>query len=574
MEYRKKCNVCNKVWCYTDKDIKENTQNAAVGLISSLGAMASVIGGTRYDAYELNKVSNNSTNKIKDFSRCPYCNSTDIAELSDREFEKLQKNISGGAYAAINSNASVESLIKRIELFMEDNEWNDAEAYCNQALDIEPENGYLWLLKMLIDYRWKFVDNKVVFGSKVCKLEESSFYNKVERFSKQNEDLQDKIKYIKDEIYDFYYKEGERSYNTADYEIAVVYFKYIIEYKDSKEYIEKCENAMAKIIENSERELANKKYKSDKIEELEEAREIFKRYKDNWDDASENIKNIDEKIERIEEKRVRKVQIIVVAVILIFILIKVSNSVKTSIDNKETYDFGCELLEYEEYEKARGVFVSLGNYKDCSEKIRIIDEKINAIELENRYARAQKQFDSDDFYYAAENFKELGDYKDSAEKSLLATTLYNIKYIHKAGQQTYFIENKDKFELISDDVMLKNILTGSWNRKIRRDSWYYSSPDSVDLKSDGSGIYNEFEGNYSSRTYNKYDIKWDVSDGYIYIKSKNNKYIGFDDYKKEVRKISDGVFLLINKPEDEQTKEYVDSIFIKEDCEYANYLKT
>lgn len=69
MEYRKICNICHNIWCYTDNDVKENTKNAAVGALASIGSIASAIGGTRYDMYEMNKVSNSATNKIKDFNR-------------------------------------------------------------------------------------------------------------------------------------------------------------------------------------------------------------------------------------------------------------------------------------------------------------------------------------------------------------------------------------------------------------------------------------------------------------------------------------------------------------------------
>ena len=27
MEYRKICNVCHNIWCYTDNDVKENAKN-------------------------------------------------------------------------------------------------------------------------------------------------------------------------------------------------------------------------------------------------------------------------------------------------------------------------------------------------------------------------------------------------------------------------------------------------------------------------------------------------------------------------------------------------------------------
>lgn len=41
MEYRKKCNVCGKIFCYTDKDVKDNLSNAGLAALESLGSLAS-----------------------------------------------------------------------------------------------------------------------------------------------------------------------------------------------------------------------------------------------------------------------------------------------------------------------------------------------------------------------------------------------------------------------------------------------------------------------------------------------------------------------------------------------------
>lgn len=194
MEYRKRCNVCHSIWCYTDNDVNENTKNAVTGVLASIGSIASAIGGTRYDMYEMGKISDRAINKIKEFNKCPYCNSTDISDLSEEELKKInKKKSSGNSGVTINPNASGESLIKRIEIFMEDEEWDAAEAYCNQALDVEPENGYLWLLKLLISVEWKFVDDKIIFNNSIKKLKDCEYYDKVQRFSKDEKHLKDKI---------------------------------------------------------------------------------------------------------------------------------------------------------------------------------------------------------------------------------------------------------------------------------------------------------------------------------------------------------------------------------------------
>ena len=80
-ERRMRCNVCGNIFCYTKSDIKDNQREAGLAVLSSIGSVASAIGGTKYDMYEQSKASSKHSARIKDFSRCPKCNSTDIVEI-------------------------------------------------------------------------------------------------------------------------------------------------------------------------------------------------------------------------------------------------------------------------------------------------------------------------------------------------------------------------------------------------------------------------------------------------------------------------------------------------------------
>ena len=46
MEYRLRCNVCGKVWCFSDEDLKKNQGNAALSGLAALGGIAAALGGT------------------------------------------------------------------------------------------------------------------------------------------------------------------------------------------------------------------------------------------------------------------------------------------------------------------------------------------------------------------------------------------------------------------------------------------------------------------------------------------------------------------------------------------------
>ena len=91
-EYIKKCNVCGHIFCYTDQDIKENATNALASGLSAVGAIANILGGNSYQAYESTKVSDRNSSKVKDFDRCPKCNSTNVVLVDGEELMKKEDN--------------------------------------------------------------------------------------------------------------------------------------------------------------------------------------------------------------------------------------------------------------------------------------------------------------------------------------------------------------------------------------------------------------------------------------------------------------------------------------------------
>ena len=84
-EHRMRCNVCGNIFCYTQQDIDDNVNNILVSALSTIGSMAGALGGSRYDMYEQNKNADSYSAKVKDFSRCPKCNSTNLSELTDED---------------------------------------------------------------------------------------------------------------------------------------------------------------------------------------------------------------------------------------------------------------------------------------------------------------------------------------------------------------------------------------------------------------------------------------------------------------------------------------------------------
>lgn len=87
-EIRKKCNVCGEIFCYTEEDI-ENNEKLRKEVISEsktnmFMAILGAFGGTPVTRLSTDNSidrTNQKLDKIKDYSKCPKCNSTDISDL-------------------------------------------------------------------------------------------------------------------------------------------------------------------------------------------------------------------------------------------------------------------------------------------------------------------------------------------------------------------------------------------------------------------------------------------------------------------------------------------------------------
>ena len=102
-EFRKRCNVCGTVFCYTNEDLKKNASNALMGVFSSLGAIGSAVSGRTLAAQGYNASSDSSLDKIKNYDQCPNCGSRDLRDLTDDEWAKEQATSAQGSAPATSA---------------------------------------------------------------------------------------------------------------------------------------------------------------------------------------------------------------------------------------------------------------------------------------------------------------------------------------------------------------------------------------------------------------------------------------------------------------------------------------
>lgn len=99
-EYKKKCNVCGQIICYTETDLKRNKENRT---LAGLYSFQSLTSSSSYHKYEKAKRADSVASHIVDYTRCPHCHSVDLTEItenmgscdgekaSNKNFDELKK---------------------------------------------------------------------------------------------------------------------------------------------------------------------------------------------------------------------------------------------------------------------------------------------------------------------------------------------------------------------------------------------------------------------------------------------------------------------------------------------------
>lgn len=183
----------------------------------------------------------------------------------------------------VSVTVNISALLKRMFLFLEDGEFEEADAYCEKILDNDPENDEAYLGKLMAAYRCRtrkeleqlpepFDDNKdyqkiLRFGSEALKTEVKGY---VDRIKARNElAVLDKIytgacnALHAENITENRYREIERR------------FESIAEYKDAQEKAQECIEKAERTRKNDIFERAVSAQQTDTIPRLEQAIQMF-----------------------------------------------------------------------------------------------------------------------------------------------------------------------------------------------------------------------------------------------------------------------------------------------------------
>lgn len=383
MEYRKRCQVCGKIFCYTDKDINNNAGNAALSALSALGGLASIFGGgTIFHTAYGNRNSQYYGDKVVDYSKCPYCGSRSIVNVSDEEWIKAQEQLNAEMgnvrRVEINSNATPEMLLKRAALFLEDEEWSNADAYAEAALDVEPESTNAYVVKLMAELKVKELP-----GLTDCKepFDNNNNFKKAMRFGDDETKafLTGCISQIKErnetQLLEQKYSQAlslmKEAKTEQQYKQAAERFGEIASYKDASSLVEECSQNAETARKDDIYNRALKNMNEDNSDTCQKALELFNTIR-GWKDTDELViicqKKIDE-LKRQEQLKAKKVKrIVTIAVPIVCAAIVFAIVLNTVIIPNGKYKDAVALMDEGKVVEAYEAFIALGDYKDSNEK--------------------------------------------------------------------------------------------------------------------------------------------------------------------------------------------------------------
>ena len=293
-----------------------------------------------------------------------------------------------------SGGVTVEPLLERVFMFLEDGNWGSADEYCEKVLDIKPKNAMAYLGKMMAELQ---VRKQEDLRHCAESFENNNNYQKVLRFA--NDELVGKLKeditYInerneekrKNDIYQYGLRRMEEAKTEKEFEEVYDVFDSIVTYKDAQELRNKAEVAQKMAIYNAAGELAT----MDSVIKIKRAIDEYNKIIEFLDAQEqidkcycriEEIKTKQEQ-ERIEKERlaeieriraekrakhnkiIREVVAIVIGVCAIFAV--VLNKV---VIPSARYTEAVELMDSGKYNQAVLILRTIENYKDSDQLVK------------------------------------------------------------------------------------------------------------------------------------------------------------------------------------------------------------
>lgn len=234
-----------------------------------------------------------------------------IKKVINKDEPKSAVKETAAAVQAVNSG--VAPLLKRISLFLEDGNWQEADEYCERVLDSDPENAQAYLYKLMAKMEVRKTED---LRNQAQPFDSEDMYRKTVRFA--DEELKNTLEeynaYIKDRnekkriesiykkaVYDMGYARDEISYKIIIEDLAE-----IPGYKDADEKKKECEE---KAEECRLESLYNSALKIQTVQSEDNQLRAAKQFEElgTYKDSAERVQQCRDKAEetRTEEERIK-----------------------------------------------------------------------------------------------------------------------------------------------------------------------------------------------------------------------------------------------------------------------------
>lgn len=380
------------------------------------------------------------------------------------------------AAAAVQTGGETSPLLKRAFMFLEDGNWQEADAYCEKVLDSDPECAQGYLGKLMAELRVNKIED---LKDEEEPFDESDNYVKAVRFADDKLKAQ-LIECSNEQIYNQAVRkmnEGAERNDISSYYSAQRLLESIPGYKDSDELAKKCPECVEICKKNKQYAKAIDLYEKTSVSGVKLAIDEFEKIKD-WKDSAEKIELCKAKIEQLNKKHeeevkaakrmARKIGIFTAAAALVVAFIVMLNSV---IIPSVRYNNAKNLLAEKKYAEAGKIFKKLGDYKIPQE-----------LKNEVNYSIALSMIDEKDYKGAYKKLKSLGNYNESpaklveAEKGMLSKAKVgdivkfadkNWRVLDKNGSRLLIISKKrgiasKEYNETEDDVTWETCTLRKW----------------------------------------------------------------------------------------------------------------
>ena len=261
-----------------------------------------------------------------------------------------------------SGNANTAPLLKRVFIFLEDEDWDSAEEYCEKVLDIDPECAEAYLGKLMAELRVKVRDE---LKNSAEPFDSNGNYKKVLRFgdSRLKNELAGYIEFINTRIeVDRKNEMLQKAKNEMNegvascYEYAIKLLESISGWKNADELITECKTKIEELKAKAE------------AERLERERQA-------------EIVRIEAEKRAKRNKKIAMIASIVACIALAFVV--VLNSV---IIPNSKYNDAVALVNDQKYIEAYEAFVAINGYKDSDKKAqemfnKCISEKFKLLDV-------------------------------------------------------------------------------------------------------------------------------------------------------------------------------------------------